>query len=155
MPSTVLDFEFDDTKYSQISGNFGAFGPCPGRISSHSVVFFPFPLLFSSSSSSSFFFFFFFFSALLVKNARTIGGGGLLFLLLSLFCARPTILIEEAPNKRGGDVIVVVVVILVFVALIKRRFCVSSRNKPMMIKLLCLREYETKAEKNEAKGVRM
>ena len=27
----------------------------------------------------------------------------------------------------------------------------SSLHKPMMIKLLCLREYETKAEKNEAK----
>jgi hypothetical protein len=113
MPSTVLDFEFDDTKYSQISGNFGAFGPCPGRISSHSVVFFAFPLLFSSSSSS---FFFFFFSALLLKNALT-PGGGLIFLLLSLFCSRPRLLDEEAPN-HGGDVIVVVILVA-----LRRRAC--------------------------------
>ena len=100
MPSTFIEFEFEDNKYSQISGNFGAFGPCPGRIWSHSVILFAFPPLILFLSSPSFF----------VALENKACGGGLIFPLLSLFCCRPTILKEEATNG-GGDTIIVVVIL--------------------------------------------
>jgi len=100
MPSTFIEFEFEDNKYSQISGNFGAFGPCPGRIWSYPVILFAFPPLILSVESPSFF--------VVLENKAC--GGKLIFPLLSLFSCRPTILKEEATNG-GGDTIVVVILV--------------------------------------------